>query len=145
MVLYASSIGSGLHQKIVDLCRDSGFAPNVASGGECNTHDDGDLVAAGMGISILPDPSNGFHWMVSSSCLPCGNRRLRPPYGSPSGGTTVRFWRGTCFSKRRVLKSKACAPRRPGAAPAEDAGKEEARARSSVKPSARSRTKTFFW
>jgi DNA-binding transcriptional LysR family regulator len=29
MVLYASSIGSGLYQKIVDLCRDSGFAPNV--------------------------------------------------------------------------------------------------------------------
>ena len=54
MVLYASSIGSGLYQKIVDLCRDSGFAPNVAQAANATPTMMG-LVAAGMGISILPE------------------------------------------------------------------------------------------
>ncbi|MGL4288850.1 MAG: LysR family transcriptional regulator, partial [Phreatobacter sp.] len=30
LVLYAGSIGSGLYQKVADLCRDAGFSPNVA-------------------------------------------------------------------------------------------------------------------
>lgn len=54
MVLYASSIGSGLYQKIVDLCRDSGFAPRVAQAANATPTMMG-LVAAGMGISILPE------------------------------------------------------------------------------------------
>jgi DNA-binding transcriptional LysR family regulator len=54
MVLYASSIGSGLYQKVVDLCRDAGFAPNVVQEAIATPTMMG-LVAAGMGISILPD------------------------------------------------------------------------------------------
>lgn len=54
MVLYASSIGSGLYQKIVDLCRDAGFSPNVVQEANATPTMMG-LVAAGMGISILPE------------------------------------------------------------------------------------------
>ena len=53
LVLYARSIGSGLYQKIVDLCRDAGFAPNVAQEANATPTMMG-LVAAGIGISILP-------------------------------------------------------------------------------------------
>ncbi|MET3840653.1 LysR substrate-binding domain-containing protein [Bradyrhizobium sp. OAE829] len=53
LVLYARSIGSGLHQKIVDLCRDAGFTPNVAQEANATPTMMG-LVAAGIGISILP-------------------------------------------------------------------------------------------
>jgi DNA-binding transcriptional LysR family regulator len=53
LVLYARSIGTGLYQKVVDLCRDAGFAPSVAQ--EANeTPTMMGLVAAGIGISILP-------------------------------------------------------------------------------------------
>lgn len=53
LVLYARSIGSGLYQKIVDLCRDAGFTPNVAQEANATPTMMG-LVAAGIGISILP-------------------------------------------------------------------------------------------
>jgi DNA-binding transcriptional LysR family regulator len=54
MVLYASSIGSGLYQKITDLCRDAGFSPSVVQQANATPTMMG-LVAAGMGISILPE------------------------------------------------------------------------------------------
>ncbi|MBR0822696.1 LysR family transcriptional regulator [Bradyrhizobium liaoningense] len=54
MVLYAKSIGSGLYQKIVDLCRDAGFTPNVVQEANATPTMMG-LVAAGMGISVLPE------------------------------------------------------------------------------------------
>src|SRR5215510_11696351 len=54
MVLYASSIGSGLHQQIVDLCRDAGFSPSVVQEANATPTMMG-LVAAGMGVSILPE------------------------------------------------------------------------------------------
>ena len=53
LVLYARSIGSGLYQKIVDLCRDAGFTPNVAQEANATPTMMG-LVAAGIGVSILP-------------------------------------------------------------------------------------------
>jgi DNA-binding transcriptional LysR family regulator len=53
LVMYARSIGSGLYQKIVDLCRDAGYAPNVAQEANATPTMMG-LVAAGIGISILP-------------------------------------------------------------------------------------------
>jgi DNA-binding transcriptional LysR family regulator len=53
LVTYAKSIGSGLYQKIADLCRDAGYSPKVAQ--EANTTPTMmGLVAAGIGISILP-------------------------------------------------------------------------------------------
>jgi DNA-binding transcriptional LysR family regulator len=53
LVLYARSIGTGLYQKIVELCRDAGYAPNVAQEANATPTMMG-LVAAGIGISILP-------------------------------------------------------------------------------------------
>lgn len=53
LVLYAGSIGSGLYQKVADLCRDAGFSPNVAQEAIATPTMMG-LVAAGIGISILP-------------------------------------------------------------------------------------------
>ena len=53
LVLYARAIGSGLYQKIVDLCRDAGFTPNVVQEANATPTMMG-LVAAGIGISILP-------------------------------------------------------------------------------------------
>lgn len=53
LVMYARSIGSGLYEKIVDLCRDAGFTPNVAQEANATPTMMG-LVAAGIGISILP-------------------------------------------------------------------------------------------
>jgi len=53
LVLYARSIGSGLYQKVADLCRDAGFSPNVAQEANATPTMMG-LVAAGIGISILP-------------------------------------------------------------------------------------------
>lgn len=53
LVAYARAIGSGLHQKIVDLCRDAGFVPTVAQEANSTPTMMG-LVAAGIGISILP-------------------------------------------------------------------------------------------
>jgi DNA-binding transcriptional LysR family regulator len=53
LVLYARSIGSGLYEKVADLCRDAGFVPNIVQ--EANTTPTMmGLVAAGMGISVLP-------------------------------------------------------------------------------------------
>jgi DNA-binding transcriptional LysR family regulator len=53
LVMYARSIGTGLYQKIVDLCRDAGYSPNVAQEANSTPTMMG-LVAAGIGISILP-------------------------------------------------------------------------------------------
>ncbi len=53
LVLYAGSIGSGLYQKVADLCRDAGFSPNVAQEAIATPTMMG-LVAAGIGVSILP-------------------------------------------------------------------------------------------
>jgi DNA-binding transcriptional LysR family regulator len=53
LVMYARSIGSGLYQQIVDLCRDAGYSPTTAQEANATPTMMG-LVAAGIGISILP-------------------------------------------------------------------------------------------
>ena len=53
MVSYARSIGSGLYQSVVDLCRNAGFTPDIVQEANATPTMMG-LVAAGLGISILP-------------------------------------------------------------------------------------------
>lgn len=58
-VLFARTIGSGLYQKVADLCRDAGFVPAVVQ--EANTTPTMMcLVAASMGISVLPASLQGL-------------------------------------------------------------------------------------
>jgi DNA-binding transcriptional LysR family regulator len=53
LVMYARSIGTGLYQKIVDLYRDAGYSPTTFQEANATPTMMG-LVAAGMGVSILP-------------------------------------------------------------------------------------------
>jgi DNA-binding transcriptional LysR family regulator len=53
LIGYARSIGSGLYQTVVDLCRNAGFAPVITQEANATPTMMG-LVAAGLGISILP-------------------------------------------------------------------------------------------
>jgi DNA-binding transcriptional LysR family regulator len=53
LVMYARSIGSGLYQKIVDLYRDAGYSPTTVQEANATPTTMG-LVAAGIGVSILP-------------------------------------------------------------------------------------------
>jgi DNA-binding transcriptional LysR family regulator len=53
LVMYARSIGTGLYQKIVDLYRDAGYSPITFQEANATPTMMG-LVAAGMGVSILP-------------------------------------------------------------------------------------------
>ena len=52
-VLYARGIGTGLYQQVIDLCRNAGFAPQVRQEANATPTMMG-LVAAGLGVSILP-------------------------------------------------------------------------------------------
>jgi DNA-binding transcriptional LysR family regulator len=53
LVMYARSIGTGLYQKIVDLYRDAGYSPTTVQEANATPTMMG-LVAAGIGVSILP-------------------------------------------------------------------------------------------
>jgi DNA-binding transcriptional LysR family regulator len=121
MVLYASSIGSGLYQKIVDLCRDSGFAPNVAQAANATPTMMG-LVAAGMGISILPEslkrlPLDGLKF------VPLREARAETAVWLAKRWDDRSFLARSLFQQASRLKSKA-SPQGTGAAPAAGAEKK---------------------
>jgi DNA-binding transcriptional LysR family regulator len=61
LITYARSIGSGLHQTIVDLCRNAGFAPTIALEANSTPTMMG-LTASGLGISILPASMRQLHF-----------------------------------------------------------------------------------
>lgn len=54
-VTYPASAGTGIYRQIIRLCHQAGFAPNVVQEAREGTTLIG-LVAAGLGVSILPAP-----------------------------------------------------------------------------------------
>lgn len=121
MVLYASSIGSGLYQKIVDLCRDSGFAPNVAQAANATPTMMG-LVAAGMGISILPESLKRLS-LDGLKFVPLRELKAETAVWLAKRWDDRSFLTRHLFQQASRLKPKA-SPQGPGAEPAEGTDKK---------------------
>jgi len=59
-VMYPKDAGTGIYPQIFRLCRAAGFAPQIAmEAGEASTIIG--LVAAGCGVTVLPDAFNNIH------------------------------------------------------------------------------------
>lgn len=59
-VMYPKEAGTGIYFQIFRLCRAAGFVPQIAmEAGEASTIIG--LVAAGIGVSVLPSPFNSIH------------------------------------------------------------------------------------
>lgn len=59
-VLFARSAGAGIHDHVISLCRHAGFTPRVAQEARESSTIVG-LVAAGLGVSILPVSCEHIH------------------------------------------------------------------------------------
>ncbi len=58
-VLSPRHLSPGFHERILRLCRDAGFSPRVAQEAEIQTVLA--LVAAGIGVSVVPEPLRHMH------------------------------------------------------------------------------------
>ena len=59
-MLFARSAGAGIHDHVISLCRHAGFTPRVAQEARESSTIVG-LVAAGLGVSILPVSCEHIH------------------------------------------------------------------------------------
>jgi DNA-binding transcriptional LysR family regulator len=68
LVMYARSIGGGLYQKIVDLYRDAGYSRTTVQEANATPTIMG-LVAAGIGVSILPASLERLSFEAGQICI----------------------------------------------------------------------------
>ena len=59
-VMFARSAGAGVHEHVIALCREAGFAPRISQEAREASTIIG-LVAAGFGVSILPQSCDHIH------------------------------------------------------------------------------------